>query len=70
MKKLQLVVSLPNENSYQLEQAKDARETAAQLGVNVHVVLPTTMLSPKANRFWGSYNPGLRRVRTQFCLSP
>jgi ribose transport system substrate-binding protein len=38
MKKLQLVVSLPNENTYQLEQAKDAKEAAAQLGVDVHVV--------------------------------
>jgi ribose transport system substrate-binding protein len=38
MKRLQLVVSLPNENSYQLEQAKDAKEVAAQLGVDVHVV--------------------------------
>jgi ribose transport system substrate-binding protein len=38
MKKLQLLVSLPNENSYHLEQAKVAKETAIQLGIDVHVV--------------------------------
>ena len=38
MKKLKLVVSLPNENSYQLEQARAARETAAELGVDVQIL--------------------------------
>ncbi len=38
MKKLKLVVSLPNENSYQLEQARVARKTAAELGVDVQIL--------------------------------
>jgi ribose transport system substrate-binding protein len=37
MDKLKFVVSLPNENSYQLEQAKAAREAAAELGAEVTV---------------------------------
>jgi ribose transport system substrate-binding protein len=37
MTKLKFVVSLPNENSYQLEQAKSAREVAAELGADVQV---------------------------------
>lgn len=37
MNKLTFVVSLPNENSYQLEQAKAAREAAAELGAEVQV---------------------------------
>lgn len=37
MNKLKFVVSLPNENSYQLEQAKAAREVAAELGVDVQI---------------------------------
>ncbi len=38
MKRLKLAVSLPNENSYQLEQARVATETGAQLGADVSVV--------------------------------
>ncbi len=38
MKKLKLVVSLPNENSYQLEQARTAKETAGELGADVQVL--------------------------------
>ncbi len=38
MKKLKLVVSLPNENSYQLEQARAAKETAAELGADILVL--------------------------------
>ncbi len=38
MKRLKLVVSLPNENSYQLEQARVAKETAAELGADVTVL--------------------------------
>src|SRR6266403_4642550 len=38
MKKLKLVVSLPNENSYQLEKARAAKETAAELGADILVL--------------------------------
>ena len=38
MKTLKLVVSLPNENSYQLEQARTAKEKASQLGVDISVI--------------------------------
>jgi ABC-type sugar transport system substrate-binding protein len=38
MKKLNLVVSLPNDNSYQREQAKAARETATKFGADVRIV--------------------------------
>src|SRR6266536_2344784 len=38
MKTLRLVVSLPNENSYQLEQARAAREKASQLGIDISVI--------------------------------
>src|SRR5947207_8946339 len=38
MKRPKLVVSLPNENSYQLEQARSAKEKAAQLGADLRVV--------------------------------
>jgi ribose transport system substrate-binding protein len=38
VKKLHFVVSLPNDNSYQHEQATSARETALQLGAEVQVV--------------------------------
>jgi ribose transport system substrate-binding protein len=38
MKKLQLVVSLPNENSYQLEQARVAKQAAAHLGIDVQII--------------------------------
>ncbi len=38
MKQLRFVVSLPNENSYQREQAARAKETARQLGADVQVV--------------------------------
>ena len=38
MKKLKLVVSLPNENSYQLEQARTAKEKASQLGADISVI--------------------------------
>ena len=37
MTKLKFVVSLPNENSYQLEQARSAREVAAELGAEVQI---------------------------------
>ena len=37
MKKLHFVVSLPNDNSYQHEQATSARETALQLGAEVQI---------------------------------
>jgi ribose transport system substrate-binding protein len=38
VKKLRLVVSLPNDNSYQHEQATSAKETALRLGAEVHVL--------------------------------
>ena len=38
MKKLKLVVSLPNENSYQLEQARTAKEKASQLGADIRII--------------------------------
>lgn len=38
MKKLRFVVSLPNDNSYQREQAKGAREIAARMGVEVQIL--------------------------------
>lgn len=38
MKKLSLVVSLPNENDYQREQAKAATEAAARLGAHIRVL--------------------------------
>lgn len=38
MKKLRLVVSLPNQNTYHLEQAAAARETALQLGGEVEIL--------------------------------
>src|SRR5882724_6037963 len=38
MKRLNLVVSLPNNNSYQKEQAKAAQETARRLGADVLVI--------------------------------
>ncbi len=38
MNKLTFVVSLPNENSYQLEQARAAREAAVELGAEVRVL--------------------------------
>jgi ABC-type sugar transport system substrate-binding protein len=38
MKTLKLVVSLPNENSYQLEQARTAKEKASQLGADISVI--------------------------------
>jgi ribose transport system substrate-binding protein len=34
---LRFVVSLPNQNSYQSEQAKSAREVAAEIGAEVHI---------------------------------
>lgn len=38
MQKLSFVVSLPNENDYQREQAKAAAETAARLGADIRVL--------------------------------
>jgi ribose transport system substrate-binding protein len=38
MKRLKLVVSLPNENSYQLEQARAAKEKAAELDADVSII--------------------------------
>ena len=38
MKTLKLVVSLPNENSYQLEQARTAKEKASQLGADIRII--------------------------------
>jgi ribose transport system substrate-binding protein len=38
VKKLSLVVSLPNNNSYQQEQAKAAQETARRLGADVQII--------------------------------
>ena len=38
MKRLNLVVSLPNNNSYQQEQAKTAQETARRLGADVQII--------------------------------
>jgi ribose transport system substrate-binding protein len=38
MKRLKLVVSLPNENSYHLEQARAAKQKAAELGADVTVI--------------------------------
>jgi ribose transport system substrate-binding protein len=37
MKRLKFVVSLPNENDYQREQAKAARETGARLGIEIRM---------------------------------
>jgi ribose transport system substrate-binding protein len=38
MKKLNLIVSLPNENSYQREQAREAQEIGASFGAHVRVL--------------------------------
>ena len=38
MKKLRFVVSLPNDNSYQREQAASAKETALRLGAEVQIL--------------------------------
>lgn len=38
MKKLNLIVSLPNENNYQREQAKEAKEVGASFGASVRVL--------------------------------
>ena len=38
MKKLNLVVSLPHENTYQTEQAKAAKEAAAEIGASLNII--------------------------------
>lgn len=38
MKRLRLVVSLPNDNSYQKQQAKAAIETGSRLGADVKII--------------------------------
>jgi ribose transport system substrate-binding protein len=38
MKRPKLVVSLPNENSYQLEQARAAKQKGAELGADINVI--------------------------------
>ncbi|HEY6185123.1 MAG TPA: hypothetical protein VIW67_22985 [Terriglobales bacterium] len=38
MKKLNLVVSLPNNNSYQQEQAKAAQEAARHFGADIQLI--------------------------------
>jgi len=51
MKKLKLVVSFPNENSYQLEQARTAKEKPLNWAPTSESFLPKTMLLLKASRF-------------------